>query len=78
LGVEAGTYAVFVYLVSKIRSGGNATPEALIHSIAVIHSCLPLIFLNALVSPLLISTFEDKVVLRAKPVSSTLKIASEE
>jgi hypothetical protein len=53
------------------------TPEAPIHSIAVIYSCLPLIFLNAIVSPLLISTFESSVVPRAKPVSSTLKIASE-
>jgi hypothetical protein len=46
-------------------------------TIAVIYSCLPLIFLNAVVSPLLISTFEGKVVPRAKPVLSTLKIASE-
>jgi hypothetical protein len=59
-------------------TGGKVTPKALIYSIAVIHSCLPLIFLNAVVSPLLISTFEGKVVPRAKPVSSTLKIASEE
>jgi hypothetical protein len=51
--------------------------KALIHSIAVIHSCLPLIFLNAVVSPLFISTFEGKVVPRAKLVSSTLRIASE-
>ena len=76
-GVDAGIHAVFVYFALKIRSGGNATPEAPIHSIAVIHYCLPLIFLNAIVSPLLISTFEGKVVPRAKPVSSTLKIASE-
>jgi hypothetical protein len=55
----------------------KATPEALIHSIAVIHSCLPLIFLNALVSPLFISTFKGKVVLRTKPVLLTLKIALE-
>jgi hypothetical protein len=54
------------------------TPKALIHSIAVIHSYLPLIFLNAIVSPLFISTFDDKVVPRAKPVLSTLKIALEE
>ena len=73
-GVEPGIHAVFVYFDLKIRSGGKATPEAPIHSIAVIHSCLPLIFLNAVVSPLFISTFEGKVVLRAKPVSSTLKI----
>jgi hypothetical protein len=77
-GVEAGIYTVFVYFALKIRSGGKATSEALIYSIAVIHSCLPLIFLNAVVSPLFISTFEGKVVPRAKPVSSTLKIASEE
>jgi len=76
-GVEAGIHAVFVCFALKIRSGGKATPEAPIHSIAVIHSYLPLIFLNAVVSPLLISTFEGKVVPRAKPVSSTLKIASE-
>jgi hypothetical protein len=77
LGVEAGIYTVFVYFALKIRSGGKATPEALIYSIAVIYSCLPLIFLNAVVSPLFISTFEGKVVPRAKPVSSTLKIALE-
>ena len=64
--------------VLKIRSGGKATLETPIYSIAVIYSYLPLIFLNAVVSPLLISTFESKVVPRAKPVSSTLKIASEE
>ena len=40
-------------------------------SIAVIHSYLSLIFLNALVSSPLISTFEGKVVPRAKPVLST-------
>jgi hypothetical protein len=76
-GVEAGIYAVFICFALKIRSGGKATPEALIYSIAVIYSCLPLIFLNAIVSPLLISTFKGKVVLRAKPVSSILKIALE-
>ena len=75
-GVKAGIHAVFVCFALKIRSGGKATPEALIYSIAVIYSCLPLIFLNAVVSPLFISTFEGKVVPRAKPVSSTLKIAS--
>jgi hypothetical protein len=53
------------------------TPEAPTYSIAVTYSCLPLIFLNSLVSPLLISTFEGKVVRRAKPLLSTLKIASE-
>jgi hypothetical protein len=77
LGVEASIYAVFVYFALKIRSGSKATPKALIYSIAVIYSCLPLIFLNAVVSPLFISTFEGKVVPRVKPVSSTLKIASE-
>jgi hypothetical protein len=76
-GVEAGIHAVFVYFALKIRSGGKVTPEALIHSIAVIHSCLPLIFLNGVVSPLFISTFEGKVVPRAKLVLSTLKIALE-
>jgi hypothetical protein len=76
-GVEAGIYVVFVYFALKIRSRGKVTPEALIHSIAIIHSCLPLIFLNAVVSPLFISTFEGKVVPRVKPVSSTLKIALE-
>jgi hypothetical protein len=76
-GVEAGVHAVFVCFALKIRSGGKATPEAPIYSIAVIHSYLPLIFLNAVVSPLFISTSEGKVVPRAKPVSSTLKIASE-
>jgi hypothetical protein len=45
--------------------------------IAIIYSYLPLIFLNAVASPLFISTFEGRVVPRAKPVSSTLKIASE-
>jgi hypothetical protein len=68
---------VFVYFALKIRSRGKATPKALIYSIAVIYSCLLLIFLNAVVSPLLISTFEGKVVLRAKPVSSALKTVSE-
>ena len=69
---------VFVCFALKIRSRGKVTPKALIYSIAVIHSCLPLIFLNAIVSPLLISTFEGKVVPRAKLVSSMLKIALEE
>jgi hypothetical protein len=76
-GVEAGIYAVFVCFALKIRSGDKATSKAPIHSITVIHSCLLLIFLNAVVSPLFISTFEGKVVPRVKPVLSTLKIASE-
>jgi hypothetical protein len=76
-GVEAGIYIIFVYFALKIRSRSKATPEALIHSIAVIYSCLLLIFLNTVVSPLLISTFEGKVVLRAKLVLSTLKIVLE-
>jgi hypothetical protein len=69
---------VFVCFALKIRSRGKVTPKALIHLIAIIYSCLLLIFLNAVVSPLLISTFEGKVVLRTKLVSSTLKIALEE
>jgi hypothetical protein len=69
---------VFVYFALKIRSRSKVTFEALIYLIAIIHSCLLLIFLNAVVSPLFISTFKSKVVLRAKPVSSTLKIALEE
>jgi hypothetical protein len=77
-GIEAGIYAVFVYFALKIRSGGKVTSKALIYSIVVIHSYLLLIFLNAVISPLFISTFEGKVVPRAKPVSSTLKIALEE
>jgi hypothetical protein len=76
-GIEAGIHTVFVCFTLKIRSRGKATPKAPIHSITVIYSCLLLIFLNAVVSPLFISTFEGKVVLRAKPVLSTLKIASE-
>jgi hypothetical protein len=76
-GVEAGIHTVFICFTLKIRSRSKAIPEALIHSIAVIYSCLPLIFLNAIVSPLFISTFEGKVVPRAKLVSSTLKIALE-
>jgi hypothetical protein len=68
---------VFICFALKIRSGGKATPEALIYSIAVIYSYLLLIFLNTVVSPLFISTFEGRVVLRVKPVLSTLKIASE-
>ena len=78
LGIEASIYAVFIYFTLKIKSRGKATPKALIHSITVIYSYLLLIFLNAVVSPLFISTFEDKVVPRAKLVLSTLKIASEE
>jgi hypothetical protein len=77
-GIEAGIYIVFVCFTLKIRSRGKATPKALIYLIAVIHSSLLLIFLNAVVSPLLISTFEGKVVPRVKLVSSTLKIALEE
>jgi hypothetical protein len=76
-GVEAGIYVVFVYFTLKIRSGGKVNPEAPIHSIAIIYSCLLLIFLNAIVSPLFISTFEGKVVPRAKPVLLTLKIVLE-
>jgi hypothetical protein len=75
--VEMTRHQLLLHFALKIRSGGNVTPKAPIYLIAVIHSCLPLIFLNAVVSPLLISTFEGKVVPRAKPASSTLKIASE-
>jgi hypothetical protein len=78
LGVEAGIYVVFVCFVLKIRSRGKATPKALIYSITIIYSCLLLIFLNAVVSPLFISTFEGKVVLRVKPVLSILKMVLEE
>jgi hypothetical protein len=77
-GIEAGIYAVFVYFALKIISGGKVTSEALIYSIVITHSYLLLIFLNAVISPLFISTFEGKVVPRAKPVSSTLKIVLEE
>ena len=38
-GVSIGTQAVFVSFALKIMSGRIATPAALIHSIAVIHSC---------------------------------------
>jgi hypothetical protein len=75
--VDAGIYAVYVYLASKIRSGGKATPEAPIYSIAVIYSYLLLVFLNVLISSLFTSIFEGKVVPRAEPVPSTLNIASE-
>ena len=68
---------VFVYFALKIRSRGKVTPKALIYLIAIIYSYLLLIFLNAVVSPLFISTFDSKVVLRAKLVSSILKIALE-
>jgi hypothetical protein len=77
-GIEAGIYIVFVCFALKIKSRGKVTSEVLIYSIAIIHSCLLLIFLNTVVSLLFISTFEGKVVLRAKPVSLILKIASEE
>jgi hypothetical protein len=77
-GIEASIYAVFVYFALKIRSGGKATSKALIYSIAIVHSYLLFIFLNAVLSPFFIITFEGKVVLRAKLVLSTLKIASEE
>jgi hypothetical protein len=68
---------LFVNFALNIRSGSRATHEAPIYSIAVIQSFLPLSFLNALVSPLLIDTSKGEVVSGAKPVSSTLKIASE-
>jgi len=68
---------VFIYFALKIRSRGKVTPKALKYLIAIIYSYLLLIFLNAIVSPLLISTFEGRVVLRAKPVLSILKIALE-
>jgi hypothetical protein len=68
---------VFVCFALKIRSRGKATSKALIYSITVIHSYLLLIFLNAVVSSLFISTFEGKVVPRAKLVLSTLKMALE-
>ena len=74
-GVDRGIHAVFVCFALKIRSGGRATPNALIHSIAIIHSYRPGIFLNPRVSSLLISTFEDKILPRANPDSSTLKTA---
>jgi len=40
-GVSAGIHVVFVCFALKITSGGIATPAALTHSIAVIHSCWP-------------------------------------
>jgi hypothetical protein len=77
LGIEASIYVVFVYFTLKIRSRDKVTPKALIYSIAIIYSYLLLIFLNTVVSYLFISTFKGKVVLRAKPVLSTLKIVLE-
>ena len=45
-GVSSGNQLELVYLALKIRQGGRVTPEALIHSIEVIHSLRPGIFLN--------------------------------
>jgi hypothetical protein len=59
--VTASIHVIFVCLVLKIISGGTAAPEAPIYSKAVIHFCLPLIFLDVVVSPLLMSTYEGKV-----------------
>ena len=58
-------------------NGGNATLEAPMwfYSIAVIYSYLPLNFTRSIISLPHISTLEGKVVPRAKPVSSTLKIS---
>ena len=59
---------LFVYFALKIRSRDKVTLKALIYLIAIIYSYLLFIFLNALVSPPLISTLEGKVVLRVKLV----------
>lgn len=41
-GVSSGIQAVFVCFALKMTSGGIATLAALMHSIAIIHSCRPL------------------------------------
>ena len=45
-GVSSGNQLELVFLALKIRHGSRVTPEALIHSIEVIHSWCPRIFLN--------------------------------
>ena len=59
----------------KIRVGGRVTPEAEIHSIAVIHSRRPACFFPQYSYFLLRSTIDRRVDPRLKPVLSTFKIA---
>ena len=58
-GVSGGIQAEFVCFALKMISGGIATPAALIHSIAVIHSCLPLITFQLGFSRILTSAPDD-------------------
>jgi len=57
--VSVGLQAVFVCFALKMISGGTATPAALMHSIAVIHSCRPLITFQLDFSRILNNALDD-------------------
>jgi hypothetical protein len=63
---------VFMCFALKMTRGGIATPAALIHSIAVIHSCWPCTTFQLDFSLILTSALDDWLVPTAKPDSSML------
>jgi hypothetical protein len=71
-GVLVGIQAVLVCFAFKMTSGGIATPAALIHSIAVIHSCRPLNTFQLDCSRILTNALDDWLVPTANPDSSML------
>jgi hypothetical protein len=74
-GISSGIHSELGFSPLKIRAGGRVTPEALTHSIDVIHSCRPGCFFplaGALRSYRAKDALVDPI---EKPVSSTLKIA---
>jgi hypothetical protein len=61
----------------KIIVGGRVAPEAVMHSIAVTHSCLPACFFPRSLVVLSTTTIASLVEPIENPVSSTLKIVLE-
>jgi hypothetical protein len=74
-GVTSGIQPELRFFPLKIRVGGRVTPEAEMHSIAIIHSRRPACFFPRYLYFLSRSTIDRRVDPRLKPVSSTLKIA---
>ena len=71
-GVWVGTRPVFVSLALELSENGTAVPEAPIHCISVIHSCLLLICFKLLTSIMLIKTLDDWLALTTKSDPSAL------
>ena len=74
-GVTSGIQLELRFFPLKIRVSSRVTPEAEIHSIAIIHSYRPAYFFLRYLYFLLRSTIDRRVDLRLKPVLLTLKIA---